>query len=386
MQVGVGVVVQGKYRIDRVLGAGGMGTVVAATHLGLRHPVAIKLLAAEVAHEPEVLARFLREAQAAARLTGEHVARVLDVGALDDGTPFLVMEYLDGLDLGALIARRGRLPAGQVVDYALQACAALAEAHAAGVVHRDIKPANLFVTERADGTPLVKVLDFGISKLIAAGDVGVTRTRAILGTPAYMSPEQMRSSRDVDGRADLWALGVVLFECLAGRRPFDADTFSGLCLQAAIEPTPRLGVALPSGLERIVDRCLEKAADARFASAAALAAALAPFAGDPRAAAVLVERCARIADRSAPPPRARARRQRVKMRALVGAPPVALAGAYVVSWRGHWPDDHAAPPASPEPAVTSSPHRALARGTDRPTLVDAPAAGVDAEPDPRSKR
>jgi tRNA A-37 threonylcarbamoyl transferase component Bud32 len=287
-----GTVLMGKYRVDRVLGAGGMGMVVAATHLHLKEQVALKFLLPEVLTNYEVVQRFLREAQAAVRLKGEHVARVIDVGSLPDGVPYIVMEYLHGSDLSGQLARRGTLPPAETVDYVLQACEALAEAHALGIVHRDLKPANLFLTRRPDGSTLVKVLDFGISKAPVAVESELTRTHAVMGTPSYMSPEQMRSSRDVDGRSDIWSLGVVLYECLSGRRPFESETFSGLCFQVAIDPIPPLRVALPRGLDAAVYRCLEKDPTARFESVADLAAALAPYAGNARAAAQVVERTA----------------------------------------------------------------------------------------------
>jgi hypothetical protein len=288
-QLSPGTLLLGKYRIDRVLGEGGMGIVVAATHLQLQEPVAIKFLLPAVASSADVVSRFLREARAAARLKGEHVARVLDVGVLPEGAPYLVMEYLDGSDLAARLARAGRLAVGETVDLVLQACEALAEAHSVGVVHRDIKPANLFVARRPDGTPLVKVLDFGISKM-QTGGTELTRTQSAMGTPSYMSPEQMRSARDVDGRTDVWALGVVLYECMSGRRPFEGETFSALVLEVATTPTPPMSIALPAGLDRVVYRCLAKERADRFASVAGLAEALAPYAGNPRAAFTAVER------------------------------------------------------------------------------------------------
>jgi len=181
------------------------------------------------------------------------------------------------------------LPPGDVVDYVLQACEALAEAHAFCIVHRDIKPSNLFLTYRPDGTPLVKVLDFGISKAPITGPL-LTRTDTVMGTPGYMSPEQMKASKDVDARTDIWALGIVLYECLNGRRPFDADSFSAIVLRAATEPPPPMDPRIPRGLQAVVLRCLEKDRAARCQSMAELAAALAPFARDGRAAGIVVER------------------------------------------------------------------------------------------------
>ncbi len=289
-----GTVLLDKYRIDRVLGKGGMGVVLAATHLQLNERVAMKFLLPEVLSNREIVTRFMREAQAAVRLKGEHVARVIDVGTLPWGAPYMVMEFLEGMDLAALIEHRGTIPSHEAVDYLLQACEALAEAHSLRIIHRDIKPANFFITRRPDGTPLLKVLDFGISKAPVAVDVGLTSTQAVMGTPSYMSPEQMRSVRDVDERTDIWALGVVLYEALGGRRPFEADTFSALCIKAAMDPTPPLTVGVPAGLDSIVYRCLEKDQALRFSSVAELAVALAPYAGNQRQASIVCERASAI--------------------------------------------------------------------------------------------
>jgi serine/threonine-protein kinase len=279
-----------KYRVERVIGQGGMALVVAATHLTLREPVAIKLLLPEMAQNPTVVQRFLREAKAAVRLKGEHSVRVLDVGTMPDGSPFMVMELLVGIDLAEVTKERTRLPATDAVDLLLQACEALAEAHAAGIVHRDIKPSNLFITRRPDGTPLLKVLDFGISKVAFDTEVSDLTMDSIVGTPSYMSPEQLRGSPEVDARADVWSLGIVLYRLLAGARPFKADTLAALAIQAATEPTPPLPMPYPPNLDYIVYRCLEKDPLRRYQSVAELAFALAPFAGDQRGAAIIVER------------------------------------------------------------------------------------------------
>jgi serine/threonine-protein kinase len=289
-----GTVLLDKYRVESVLGRGGMGVVLRVTHLHLGEEFAIKILLPEVGGGPEVHARFLREAQSAVRLRGEHVARVGDVGVLPGGAPYMVMEYLRGGDLSGELARRGALPPAEVVDYVLQACEALAEAHALGIVHRDIKPSNLFLTRRPDGSPLVKVLDFGISKVPIGGPGVLTRTDTVMGTPGYMSPEQMKASKDVDARSDIWALGIVLYECLNGRRPFDAETFSATVLRAATEPPPPMDPRLPRGLQAVILHCLEKDRAARFPSIAALAPALAPFARDARSAGIIIERTAAI--------------------------------------------------------------------------------------------
>src|SRR5581483_9981572 len=225
-----GSILLGKYRVEGMLGQGGMGVVLKVTHLGLSEELAIKVLLPGAATNPEVTARFLREAQSAVRLRGEHVGRVSDVGMLPEGLPFMVMEFLRGVDLCGELARRTTLPVGEAVDYTLHACEALAEAHTLGIIHRDIKPANLFLTTRPDGTPLIKVLDFGISK--ASGlDSMATRTEMVMGTPGYMSPEQMKTAKDVDARTDIWALGIVLYECLTGKRPFYGESFSAIVLK-----------------------------------------------------------------------------------------------------------------------------------------------------------
>lgn len=293
---GRGTVLLGKYRVESVLGRGGMAVVLKVIHLDLEEELAVKVLLPERAMNQDVTARFLREAQSVVRLRGEHVARVSDVGLLPGELPFMVMEYLRGIDLCGEIARRRTLPSGEAIDYVLQACEALAEAHAHGIVHRDIKPANLFLTTRPDGSPLIKVLDFGISKTPPhAADVS-TRTEVVMGTPGYMSPEQMRASKDVDSRTDIWALGVVLYECLSGRRPFRGESFAATVLMAGTEPPPPLDPRIPPGLQAAVFRCLEKDRRARFRSVAALAAALAPFARDQRQAATIVERTAHMQD------------------------------------------------------------------------------------------
>jgi eukaryotic-like serine/threonine-protein kinase len=295
-----GTILLDKYRVERMIGQGGMASVVAATHLHLNEPVAIKMLLPEMAQNPVVVQRFVREARAAVRLKGEHVTRVLDVGTLPWGAPYMVMELLAGVDLAQLLKERGRLSPAESVDCVLQVCEALAEAHAAGIVHRDIKPSNLFITRRPDGSPLVKVLDFGISKVGFEEQVTNLTMDGIVGTPSYMSPEQLRGSHDVDARTDIWSLGIVLFRLLSGARPFKAETISALAIQAATEPTPPLMPSYP-GLDAIVYRCLEKDAANRFQSVAELAFALAPFAGDARAAATVIERTQNIL-RWTPPP------------------------------------------------------------------------------------
>ncbi len=281
-----GSVIAGKYRVERVIGRGGMGVVLEASHLQLEQPVAIKFLLAEASEVEGAGARFLREARAAARIKSEHVARVLDVDTTAEGVPFLVMELLVGTDLHRHVRGRGALPIAEAIDYVLQACEALAEAHALGIVHRDLKPGNLFLTRRLDGTPLVKLLDFGIAKAPDTqgwSESGLTAARGTLGSPLYMSPEQLRDSSTVDLRTDIWALGVILFELMTGHHPFEAGSQAALGAQiAAGAPSSlrRYFDDVPSGLDLVIARCLEKDAAARYGGVGALAAALRPFAGD----------------------------------------------------------------------------------------------------------
>src|SRR4051812_19290803 len=268
-----------------------MGVVVKAMHLQLFQPVAMKFLLPEVLGNQQIVQRFLREAQAAVRLKSEHVARVIDVGSLESGAPYMVLEYLEGSDLS--VFPRAQLTVGVVVDLVLQACEALAEAHSLGIIHRDIKPANFFITRGADGAPLLKVLDFGISKTPVTG-TNLTATQSVMGTPAYMSPEQMRSSRDVDNRSDIWALGVVLYELLQGAPPFGGDTFSSMVIKVVTEALPPLRVPLPGDLANIVYRCLEKDPARRFQNVAELARALAPYAQTATQASISVQRTGSI--------------------------------------------------------------------------------------------
>jgi eukaryotic-like serine/threonine-protein kinase len=274
-----GRVIAEKYRIDRVLGIGGMGVVVLATHLQLLQPVALKFLLASK-DDPKASERFLREARAAVRLTSQHVCRVLDVGTTDEGEPYMVMEYLQGCDLWALLKERAP-SIDEAVGYVRQACDALSEAHALGIVHRDLKPSNLFLVQRAGGPPLLKVLDFGVSKInnptISGDDAVVTQQGAMLGSPAYMAPEQVTATASVDARADIWSLGVVLYELVTRRLPFEAETLMQLGARVlhGDPPPPRLHRPdLPRTIEAIILRCLEKDPAKRFASANELAAAL----------------------------------------------------------------------------------------------------------------
>jgi serine/threonine-protein kinase len=280
-----GEILADKYRVERVLGIGGMGAVVAAHHLQLDTKVAIKFLLPHMLAHQDAVARFAREARNAVRITNEHVARVWDVGTLDNGVPYMVMEYLQGADLSALLRQRGPLPIEDAIDFILQAMEALAEAHVLGIVHRDLKPANLFCIRRPDRKQSIKVLDFGISKATApggaSGNLVTTATASLMGSPFYMSPEQIETANAVDSRTDIWALGVILFELLAGTVPFYGETIPEVALKiAARAPSPLRDYRpdVPEGLHTAIFACLEKNRDRRFQNVAELALALLPFA------------------------------------------------------------------------------------------------------------
>jgi serine/threonine protein kinase len=229
--------------------------------------------------DAEAVRRFSREAQAVAMLNGEHVARILDVGKLDDGRPFMGMEFLAGQDLGAILEQRHRLPLGEAIDYVIQACEALGEAHRAGVVHRDLKPANLFVVD-AGARKIVKLVDFGISRFVKPDEVRVTQTQTAFGTPLYMAPESVRSAKLADARSDIWALGVILYELLAGLPPFLGDTPTSVAVSITIDKQKPLSQErndVPAELDAIIGWALEKAPDKRPQSALAFADALRPF-------------------------------------------------------------------------------------------------------------
>jgi serine/threonine-protein kinase len=284
LPVAVGEIVANKYRIDGVIGSGGMGFVVAAFHLELEQPVAIKFLNAQAGAREDSGERFRREARAAALIRSEHVVRVLDVEVLQSRIPYMVMELLEGHDLERELEHTGPLPVVVAVHYLLQAIDAVAEAHAAGVVHRDLKPTNLFLARRPDGSRIVKVLDFGISKFVGPSwgrGAALTRSASIFGSPLYMAPEQMRSAKDVDARADIWSLGAILYELLSGRPPYVADSLPALCIAILNErprPLHEFVPLVPTELEAVLFKCLSRNVEERFASVADLADALVPFA------------------------------------------------------------------------------------------------------------
>jgi serine/threonine-protein kinase len=281
--------IEAKYEVQSILGQGGMGVVVAAMHLDLREVVALKFLLPQAESSPQTIARFLNEARAVRKLRSEHVVKVLDVGRLSEtGLPYMTMEFLDGADLSKVLQQRGPLPPAEACDYLIQACDAISEAHAAGVIHRDIKPANLFaVRVPAGNRPLIKVLDFGIAK-VSDSPVSVTGTQVVMGSVLYMSPEQLRSSKHLDHRTDIWALGVTLFELLTGQSPFEGDGVAELMASItrdAPRPLRACRPELPEGLESIILRCLEKSPGGRFETVADLAVALAAFSEVPAPAA-----------------------------------------------------------------------------------------------------
>jgi eukaryotic-like serine/threonine-protein kinase len=294
--VAAGDVLAGKFRVERILGSGGMGVVVEARHIDLDERVALKLLLPAALEQSDVVARFRREARAAVKIKSEHIARVIDVGSLDDGAPYIVMEYLEGYDLSKPIRQGARLAVPLAVDYILQAAEAIAEAHTMGIVHRDIKPPNLFLTHRADGSTCIKVLDFGISKVVggleSAGDgetpeATLTHTSVVLGSPRYMAPEQISKPKTVDARADIWGIGATFYRMVTGHPPFEGNTLPEIF--AAILMTPKGPVPMhercpeiPAELDPIIRQCMRINPAERWQNVGDLAAALAPF-GSPAA-------------------------------------------------------------------------------------------------------
>ncbi|WP_437692508.1 serine/threonine-protein kinase [Sorangium sp. So ce176] len=334
-----GTVIARKYRVERTIGRGGMGLVVEALHLDLDTRVAIKFLLPEFMSYTEAAERFMREARTVAKLQTHHVVRVLDVAALDSGEPYMVMELLDGEDLACHAAEAGTLAIGECIDHIVQACEALAEAHALGIVHRDLKPANLFLTKRPDGAPLIKVLDFGVSKILTGdtGNVSLTQTTTILGSALYMSPEQMRSSKSVDPRTDIYALGVCLFEIIGGRPPYVADSFPELCAKiytSPPEPLQDLRPEVPEGLVEVIERSIAREPEDRYQSIAEFVQALAPYAAPGTRTTIAGILRLHAAELDLPPPASRAAMTRTLSRASrtsSGGPSVTDKGARTAS-------------------------------------------------------
>jgi eukaryotic-like serine/threonine-protein kinase len=357
-----GDVLLGKYRVEKVLGRGAMGLVVAARHLTLDDRVAIKLLLPKCAQDAQMVQRFLREARAAVRIRSQHVVRVTDVGTLENGAPYMVMDHLEGKDLGAVLAESGWLPVPVAIDFVLQACEALAEAHAQGIVHRDVKPSNLFLTRHADGSPCVKVLDFGISKMTHAQDHALTRTGGVLGSPLYMSPEQIRSSKDVDGRADIYSTGVVLFELLTRRPPFLGEDLAQLIYKVMHDEPERprsLRADIPEQVEHAILTAIARDRERRFPTIADFALALAPFAPSHK--------------------RASAERLFGALRAV----PQAVAPQHGASVSFSPPHAFSPPQAEPSVAMTAP---AAPRPLEGGTLTIAPVDTTDRELGSRAKR
>ncbi len=287
-----GAVFAEKYRIERELGRGGFGVVVKALHLTLDEAVAIKILT-EGEAGPEAFAedaeRFRREAQATAALKSEHVVRILDVDMLSSGFPYIVMEYLEG-DTLHFVLHTKQLSVSDAVDVTIQVLSALGEAHAAGIVHRDLKPANVFLAKTRSGTPIAKVLDFGVSKTGMNPDAKtLTKTGAVIGTAAYMAPEQMLDAKRVDGRVDLWSAAVILYELLSRKNPFgdpnDANAITS-SLSRAATPLSHYRPNIPPSLDSFLLRCFDRDPSKRYQTAAEMAFALADL-STPRAARAL---------------------------------------------------------------------------------------------------
>ena len=276
LEIRPGDLLAGRYRVESELGRGGMGVVLAVRHIALDTRMALKVMRPDVAAEPESARRFLREARAAARIESDHVVRVFDVGTLDSGQPYMAMEHLEGMDLGRLLAVRGQLPPEEAVAFLIQAIDALGEAHSLGIVHRDLKPSNLFVVHRRDGTDELKVLDFGAAKIVkrsTPAELSGSTHSQLVGTPQYMSPEQLRATPDLDARTDIWSLGVILFQLVNGTLPFQGDSFPELCANI-IAGSPGVAAETSPELAEVLRRCLAKAREARYASVHELEEAL----------------------------------------------------------------------------------------------------------------
>jgi serine/threonine-protein kinase len=396
----VGALVGGKYRIVRLLAQGGMGVVYEAHHAVVRRRFAIKFLRRDLALRREIITRFQREAEAAGALENENVAAAVDFGISPDGTPYIVMEYLVGESVGALLARAGALPAGRACDLVVQACRGIEAAHAAGIVHRDLKPHNLFLCRRDDGTDLVKVLDFGVAKLrVIESSNAATETGSLLGTASYMSPELARGDKSIDERADVYALGAILYELLSQQKPHPGDSQNAILHHIATQPAVPLDAErarVPVALADIIAGALASDPGARPRTAAALAASLAPFAAREVWPAPPLPA---PADRPLEP--ARARPRRALLAALMLVPIAVAAGAL---WRGGrttgeasgGPPGQAATtrgeaiptpaPPPPAPAVTETARPVTAVAARAPDTRPQPAGRPTGRPSARVRR
>ncbi|HYQ00776.1 MAG TPA: protein kinase [Polyangiaceae bacterium] len=375
-----GCVVGNKYRIDGCLGEGGMGVVLSATHLELDAPVAIKIVREEYAGSEDIVERVLFEARAVARMRSNHVVRVLDVARLDSGCPYIVMEQLQGEDLGHALWERGPLSVPQAIDYLLQACDGLAEAHGLGIVHRDLKPGNLFLATTPEGVVL-KVLDFGISKEIDSPLRSVARIPRTsltsagdpVGSPFYMAPEQMRASPDVDSRADIWSLGAILFELLTGQCPFEGETITEVCGKVMVEAPPSLSAyssCAATELDSVIARCLEKDPNLRYQSVGELSHALRSW------------RPSEDVELPEPEPQWRLRRSARLPLAMVGLSALLVLGG-VGLWQAHGNAASFGPPRAVQPVIAAA-ASALWRSLPEPPIVEPVAS--DAHAHSKSKR
>ncbi len=381
----VGDLIGGKFRVTEALGQGGMGVVFAGEHLDLRQDVAIKVLRPSLAKEPDALARFLREARAAASIKSRHAVRIYDVGTTDDGVPFMIMERLHGVGVDSLLEREGALPVEWAVQIIVEAADAIAEANGLGIIHRDVKPSNLFLAKDSAGGPLIKVLDFGISKRVTVDDgresASLTAPQTLLGSPQYMSPEQLRDPRSVDERSDVWGLGVTLYELLTGRVPFECDSIPELCA-LIFNSTParadRLQPSVPRALADVIEACLTKRPEDRVPSVAALVGKLVPFCrGEGLTAAEQLAQTARATLDAVP--RSSQRRARPPGALVVGAVVALALGGVALLVRGRSSGEPPAGTASTGATQLSAPSSPAASSG---TVAGEPsAATVDPAPD-----
>ena len=368
----------GRYRVVRQIGRGGMGAVYEAVHSDLEKRVALKVLLPSTASQTELVARFEREARAAARVRHPNVVDVSDVG-VEAGVAWLVMEHLEGEDLSGLLRREGALPLSRVAELMLPVLGAVEAAHSLGVVHRDLKPENIFLARMRDGTIVPKVLDFGISKMApAGGGPALTSTGIMMGTPCYMSPEQAQSSRGVDGRSDQFSIGVILYECATGRRPFEGETFFSIltAIVGGRYTRPReLCPGLPERFEAMVVRALERSPEARFPSVAALAEELRACASEvpaavpapvPAPTVAMADTMAAVAIPLAPSREERRRGQRVGL-LLLAAMLLVLTGAVALTRHGG---------GEAEPTATTATAATLLSPEDAGAAAVAPRAAV----------